>query len=193
MKQLYVSVDIEASGSIPAEYSMLSLGACLVTDTSKTFYVELKPINNNYMQEALDVCKLSMEALQREGIEPSIAMKSFAEWLDGLKARPIFVGYNAPFDWSFVNYYFHKYLGYNPFGHNAIDIKAYYMGMKRCRWKQTAKQRIPSYLKSKHRHTHNALQDSIEQAELFSNMLSLRVRANGRKSPRRTKQERMKV
>jgi ribonuclease T len=29
-REIYFSVDIEASGPIPGEYSMLSLGACLV-------------------------------------------------------------------------------------------------------------------------------------------------------------------
>jgi hypothetical protein len=32
--------------------------------------------------------------------------------------------FNAPFDWSFVNYYFHRFTGANPFGFTALDIKA---------------------------------------------------------------------
>ena len=40
----------------------------------------------------------------------------------------MFVGFNASFDWSFVNWYFHKFVGTNPFGVAALDIKAYYMG-----------------------------------------------------------------
>ena len=45
--ELYFSVDIESAGPIPGVYSMLSLGACVVNDTSQTFYVELKPITAN--------------------------------------------------------------------------------------------------------------------------------------------------
>ena len=48
-------------------------------------------------------------------------------WPETLETS-VFVGFNAPFDWSFVNYYFHRFLGHNPFGFTAVDIKAYYMG-----------------------------------------------------------------
>lgn len=173
-REVYVSVDIEASGPIPAEYSMLSLGACLVHNTAKTFYVELKPINTNYVKEALEVCGLSMEYLMQHGTEPDIAVKQFDQWVRTIEGRPVFVGFNTPFDWSFVNYYFYKYVGNNPFGHNALDIKAYWMGLRKTKWYQTSKQRIPAYLKSKLKHNHNALQDSIEQADLFANLLSVR-------------------
>ncbi len=70
MTEVYISVDIEASGPIPVEYSMLSLGACLVSNTQRNFYVELKPINSNYLQEALQVSGLSMEQLQKYGKPP---------------------------------------------------------------------------------------------------------------------------
>ena len=171
MKELYISVDVETAGPIPAEYSMLSLGACLVNDINKTFYVELKPINSNYIAEALDVCGLSMEYLIEFGTDPLTAMQAFNDWIAALKGRPVFVGFNTPFDWSFVNYYFIKYLGNNPFGHNALDLKAYYMGLMRCRWSQTVKGKIPARFKSKLPHTHNALQDAQEQAGLFANLL----------------------
>jgi DNA polymerase III epsilon subunit-like protein len=58
-------------------------------------------------------------------------MKRFSAWANELASQGetlVFVGFNAPFDWSFVNYYFHKYLGRNPFGFTALYIKAYYMG-----------------------------------------------------------------
>jgi len=66
-KETYISVDIEASGPIPEVYSMLSVGACVIGDTSKTFYVELKPLNDNYIQQALDVTGFSMEKLKKNG------------------------------------------------------------------------------------------------------------------------------
>jgi hypothetical protein len=51
--------------------------------------------------------------------------------------RPVFVGFNAAFDWSFVNYYFQRYLGENPFGFAALDIKSLYMGATGCAWEET--------------------------------------------------------
>jgi DNA polymerase III epsilon subunit-like protein len=68
------------------------------------------------------------------------AMTQFRAWLRGLggkDAKLVFVSFNAPFDWSFINYYFYKYLGENPFGFSALDIKAYYMGARYCAWSDT--------------------------------------------------------
>jgi hypothetical protein len=44
MKEVYISVDIEAAGPVPATYSMLSLGAALVHDLQTNFYVEFQPL-----------------------------------------------------------------------------------------------------------------------------------------------------
>ncbi len=176
--ELYISVDIEASGPIPGEYSMLSLGACVISDISKTFYVELKPINDNYIQRAVEVSKLSINELKIKGIEPAISMKDFEDWItrvcESKSNRPVFVAFNATFDWSFVNYYFHKFLGRNPFGISGLDIKAYYMGMKKCLWADTIKKKVRSDFPSKTKHTHHALDDAIEQAEIFEKMIATR-------------------
>lgn len=174
--ECYISVDIEASGPIPGEYSMLSLGAAVVGDTKNNFYVELKPINAKFIQRALDVSKFSMQELKEKGTEPNIAMKKFEDWVAGVcgDTRPVFVAFNATFDWSFVNYYFHRFLGRNPFGISGLDIKAYYMGLKGCAWGETVKRRVASDFPSSAKHTHNALDDAIEQAEIFGKMCLLK-------------------
>ena len=62
-------------------------------------------------------------------------MADFAAWVERVTPEgslPVFVGFNAPFDWMFVNEYFHRHLGRNPFGHVAVDIKAYAMGRDGC-------------------------------------------------------------
>ncbi|MER8349344.1 3'-5' exonuclease, partial [Acinetobacter baumannii] len=61
-------------------------------------------------------------------------MSRFRAWIDQIAGddTPVFVGFNAPFDWSFVNYYFHRYTGENPFGFTALDIKALWMGVSGC-------------------------------------------------------------
>lgn len=43
-KEVFISVDIEASGPIPGEYSLLSIGACMVDNPDESFYAELKPV-----------------------------------------------------------------------------------------------------------------------------------------------------
>lgn len=176
MKEHYISVDIEASGPIPGEFSMLSLGASVVDNDEKTFEVQFKPLNRNAVPEALAVTGFSLEALERSGIAPALAMSSFANWLqeslpDGAKA--VFVGLNTPFDWSFVNYYFVRFCGGNPFGHTALDIKALYMGATGCTWTQTTSSQMAQRLHPLKKGTHSALEDALYQAELFRLVLAL--------------------
>ncbi len=101
-------------------------------------------------------------------------MKQFADWVNNVTPennRPIFVAFNAPFDWMFVNEYFHRYLGDNPFGYSALDMKAFYMGLRGVAWSDTGFEKVTEYFKINHPLTHNALQDALDQAELFRKML----------------------
>jgi hypothetical protein len=77
------------------------------------------------------------------------------------------VGLNAPFDWSFVNYYFLKYLGVNPFGFTALDIKALFMGVTGCSWYDTRSSSISKRVHPTLKGDHDALHDARYQAELF--------------------------
>jgi ribonuclease T len=179
MKEVYISVDIEAAGPIPATYSMLSVGAALVHDLQTNFYVELRPINRKSVPAAMKVVGRTLKDFQRTGRDPKGAMIAFRDWIDFVakNGKPIFVGFNAAFDWAFVNYYFQQHLGDNPFGFGGIDIKSYYMGLSGCTWDDSRSSRIPSELKGSSRHTHNALDDAIEQGEMFRRM---RERAIGK-------------
>lgn len=177
-REVFISVDVETAGPIPGEYSMLSIGACLVEDPAVTFECQLKPINDNADPAALEVTGLSLERLRETGLEPRAAMTSFGAWVreaaDG--ATPVFVGFNAPFDWSFVNYYFHRFVGHNPFGFTALDIKALWMGVSGGSWADTRSSCIAEEVKPKLRGDHDALHDAKYQAELFRLTLERRVR-----------------
>ncbi len=97
-------------------------------------------------------------------------MRSFAEWIAEMSKKQVsvFVGFNAAFDWSFVSWYFHRYLGSNPFGIAGIDIKSYYMGKMGCSWDDTRSSTIKEQLQPlEYDQTHNALEDAIAQAKLF--------------------------
>jgi ribonuclease T len=169
-REVFISIDVETSGPIPGEYSLLSIGACDVDDATRVFSVELQPINKNADPKALEVSGLSLEELAKTGTPPKKAMVAFATWIQSFVKEtdtPVFVGFNAPFDWSFINYYFHKYLGVNPFGFSALDIKAYYMGMAGCSWRETRSSALDAELKPAHTSNHNALHDAQYQAEIF--------------------------
>ena len=167
--EVFISVDIEASGPIPGEYSMLSIGACDVYRPDRAFSCLIKPTSANAVPEAMAVTGLSLEDLSNDGLAPEIAMKQFAQWVGEVSGNgtPVLVGLNAPFDWSFVNYYFVRYLGLNPFGISALDIKALFMGAQKCSWKATRSSNMKSVTGAQGQGNHNALDDARFQAELF--------------------------
>ena len=128
--EFYIVVDIEASGPSPCKYSMLSLGAATLTDQPDSFYVEIKPDKEGCQQESMDVHGLSFQELKTSGTDPKAALESFAAWVRTVTpadAYPIFCAFNAPFDWMYVNDYFHCYLGYNPFGHKALVLLKHFI------------------------------------------------------------------
>lgn len=171
-QEVYISVDIEASGPIPGTYSMLSLGAVLVADPDVSFYVELQPISKEAVPEAMKVSGFGLEELERSGTPPQDAMTQFRAWVEDVAQgrKAVFVGFNASFDWAFVNWYFHTYLGENPFGIGALDIKAYYMGWAGCAWRETTSSQLPERLKPTDEASHHALDDARYQGEIFARL-----------------------
>lgn len=180
-RETFICVDVETAGPYPARYAMLSIGACLVTDPVSTFYAELKPDREDAQPDALSISGLNLDVLRKTGLDPASALSSFADWISGVVpegSRPVFVAFNAPFDWMFINDYFLRYLGANPFGHSALDIKAYFMGQQGVDWSDTSMQRISRHFLEEVHLTHNALRDAQDQAEVFHKILKLNPRFN---------------
>jgi len=173
--QNIISVDVETTGPYPAQYSLLSIGACTLLKPRRTFYVELKPARERVEPEALKISGLDLAQLAENGLPPEQAMERFEAWLKKITpqgVRPVFLAFNAPFDWMFVSEYFYHYLGRQPFGHMALDIKAFYMGMSGVSWPETSMKYIsPKYLDD-HQLSHNALMDAIDQADIFLKMVA---------------------
>lgn len=141
LNEVYISIDVETAGPNPGQYSLLAIGACKVWEPQKSFYVEIQPDKDAMQSEAYAIHGLKIDDLKVNGITPVKAMASFEAWLTEVVPEnlpPIFVAFNAPFDWMFVNEYFHTYLGYNPFGHTALDMKAFYMGLTGSKWRDTS-------------------------------------------------------
>jgi ribonuclease T len=168
--ECFISVDVETGGATPADYALLSIGACPVDDPETTFYAELKPEDKRSTQEALEVSKLSLDILETMGEPPAEALQRFADWVGEVVPagdRAVFVGFNAAFDWMFVADYFERYVGRNPFGYTALDIKAFAMGRLDCTWAETSMSVLgPKYLSGRPL-AHHALSDAQDQAALF--------------------------
>jgi DNA polymerase III epsilon subunit-like protein len=168
--EFFISVDIETAGPYPGDYSLLSIGACTLEEPRQPFYVELKPIHPALTDEAFAIHGLSLAELEQRGASPQEAMQRFAAWIAKVTPaghRPVMIAFNAPFDWMFVCDYFHRFLGWNPFGHTALDIKAYFMGKWDSTWAETSRRAIAQHIPDIQTLSHNALDDAIVQASLF--------------------------
>ena len=160
----YVMVDIEADGPIPGDYSMVALGAILVEPSlSTTFYGRLRPISEQWSAGALEVSGFSREQTLAFD-DPKIAMTAFDRWLatHGGK-RLVFISDNNGFDWQFVNWYFHHFLGNNPFGFSSQNLGSLYKGLVKDTF-QTFK-----HLR-KTAHTHHPVDDARGNAEALLHM-----------------------
>jgi DNA polymerase III epsilon subunit-like protein len=172
-----ISVDIEASGPSPSTGSLLSIGACLVDDPEVGVYLELRPSPDlPWDPGAEPIHGLSRDRLEREGLPPSDAMAQLAAWVEQNSGgrQPVFVGFNAPFDWMFVADYFWRHLGRNPFGVAALDLKSYFMAREGVgAWEETRRMHIDRRLGLEPDHTHHALEDARGQARLARILLGL--------------------
>jgi hypothetical protein len=182
----YVSVDIEADGPIPGPYSMLSLGAAVAGTQDaggftaadperQTFYRELRPITEEFVPQALAVSGLDRERLCRDGAEPAVALAEFTGWVREVSAgaQPVMCGYPASYDWTFLYWYLIRFTGSSPFGHSGcLDMKTLYATKAGVPLRAVAKGTMPRHLLSRRRHTHHALDDAIEQAELLANLMA---------------------
>src|SRR5947207_1778683 len=137
----FVIVDVESDGPIPAEYSMVCFGAVLFDAPGQSFYGQTRPVSDRFVREALAVSGFSREQHLCFD-DPKAVMETFATWLDQhSKGRAVFVSDNLAFDWQFINYYFHRFLGGNPFGFSGRRIGALYAALvkdasKATEWKK---------------------------------------------------------
>jgi len=160
----WFSVDVEADGPIPGDYSMIEIGAVVVEPgLTKTFHGRLRPISDKWDPPALAVSGYSRELTLKFG-DPKVVMQDFGDWIEAVsKGRPQFIADNNGFDWMFVCWYFHHFLGWNPFGYSSANINSLWKGMERdaCssfKWMRKTK------------HTHNPVDDARGNAEALLKM-----------------------
>jgi ribonuclease T len=173
-----ISIDVETAGPNPSDYAMLSIGACRIDQPDIAFYIELCPDREKIDPTALAISGLDPARLQEQGSPPGEAMQAFEAWVTQQTpagGQAIFVAFNAPFDWMFIADYFHRYLGRNPFGHRALDIKAYYMGRSGASWDRTTMADVTRELGLSISLSHNALEDARDQARIFRTLQQKRT------------------
>ena len=181
----YFSADVETDGPIPGPYSVLSFAIVYAgsfdgetflppSGARKSFYRELKPISDIYEIDALRVNGLDRNALVENGTAPETAMTEASRWVveTAGSASPVFVAYPLSFDWSWLYWYFIKFSSHgSPFGYSrCFDIKTALAVKAHRPISDAGRSRLPPALRPKQTHTHHALDDAIEQAEIFANV-----------------------
>lgn len=184
---VYFSADVETDGPIPGPYSMLSFAIVLAGTYDgeefkkppkyDTFYCnELRPISDEFEQEALDVNGLDRKRLFITGADPRIAMSEAYEWVRRASGTgsPVLVAYPVSFDWSWLFWYFIRFSkNGSPFGHSrCFDIKTAVAVKSGRQISHSSRSKLPTNLLSNRPHTHRALDDAIEQAEIFANVFT---------------------
>lgn len=155
----WIMVDIEADGPAPGDYSMVCLGAVVVEPgLQRTFYGQFRPISERFVPGALAVSGFTREETLAFD-DPATVMAGFRDWIAQCgRGRPMFVSDNNGFDWQFVNWYFHHFLGDNPFGHSSTNLGSLYKGLV-----QDMRQNFKHLRVSPH--THHPVDDARGNAE----------------------------
>jgi len=154
-------VDVETDGAAAGLHNMVWFGAVKVEPELKTtFEGKCKPIfpKNEKTHEALAVSGLTyLECLRFP--DPKETMQQFLDWINETNiGKPMFFSDNNGFDFSFINFYFWKYLNQNPFGWSSTNLNSLWKGMEKSVFKN-----IKSLRKT--RHDHNPVNDALGNAE----------------------------
>lgn len=160
----FIVVDVESDGQAPGINSMVCFGAVIVEPSlTKTFYGKTKPISDIWNPESLAISGFSRED-HLTFDDPIEVMTEFAEWIKvNSKNKPVLISDNNGYDFAFINYYFHRFYGSNPFGWTSRRIGDLYCGMKKdssASWKHLRKTK----------HDHNPVNDAMSNAEAILEM-----------------------
>lgn len=194
-REIYFSTDVETDGPIPGPNSMMSLGSAAFLPNGtlvSTFSINLAPLEGASPDpDTLEWWKAHPDAYQaatHSQRDPQSAMEMFSNWVretaqlhDGQgtsgSLSPVFVGFPAGFDFLFVYWYLIRFTGKSPFSFSALDGKTYAMALLGNPYRKSTKRNyLKEWFPKNSPHTHVAVQDAIEQGEIFCNMLRYRDR-----------------
>ncbi len=164
----YIVVDVESDGGLLGVNSMVCFGAVLIDKEGKlhkTFYGKLQPISNDYNPEALAISGFTRK--EHETFEDPIkVMHRFAKWIEeNSVGKPTLLSDNNGYDASWMNYYFLRFVGNNPFGWTSRRI-----GDMFCGFFNDGKYQWKKHRKTKH--THNPVDDAKGNAEALLYLIS---------------------
>lgn len=157
----YIMVDVESDGPAPGLFSMVCFGAVVVEPGLKeTFYGKTAPISLAFNPEALAISGFTRKQ-HEEFKDANIAIAEFYKWVKEVGGKnPRFISDCLTGDWGFINYYFYKYIGENPFGYSGRRLSDLICGFNKdmhTKWKSKKDKRL----------LHDPVFDAIENAKIF--------------------------
>ena len=180
MSEIYISIDCETSGPCPGLHDLLSFGAAAFDAPHETpidtFYATLKPVTNVFAHDTFEWWNkpeqaAAWDALHKNQEDVDDVLPRFNVWLTELKKKYgsiTAVAYPAGFDFTWLYWHLHRYGGGSPLGFSCLDIKSYAAAALGLGYRKTVKTAMPAeWFDSNRPHTHNALDDAIEQGVTF--------------------------
>jgi hypothetical protein len=167
-----IMIDVEATGACPGKFSLLQIGAVVLTGESE-FFTTVRPLKT----AQIDPQTMRAIGLTEEDISdydwPPNAMESFDNWLCGISsdnggARLTAWSDNPAFDWQFINYYLHDYLDANMLGFSMRRIGDLWAGYNGNPCDHTGWKGLRDTW-----HSHNALDGARGNAEALNKILDM--------------------
>ncbi len=193
-KVLFASVDIEADGPSTFDSNMVELGISFFTTDEYDSYKEVDSFYSTVKQipgkngdadtiQWLKDNKVYERAINEFSVEPSEVFNKLAMKLNELsKEYNIqWVAYPSAYDWQWINYYWYRfvdksvltdvnYIYRHPYSAKCIStLFSNYCSINNINNKQD-KEKLWKTLSQNKEHTHNALDDAIEQGIGFFNL-----------------------
>ena len=185
--EIYVSTDIEADGPFPGPHSMLSLASVAMWPDETVvseFSVNLQelpetqphPVTTKWWAEFPE----AYAEARRDPEPPETALPRYAEWIESLPARAVFVAYPVAWDFGWVYSYLLRFAGRCPFGHSGLDVKTLAMAALERPFRDSTKNQFPAeWCETEGLRAHVALDDARQQGVMFCRILkALRQRQN---------------
>lgn len=176
----YVSLDVETNGPAPGLHSMLSFGvAAFLEDGTMVDTFTRNLFEDTGAGRDEDTMRWwakqpdAWAKVQENRVYPRDAIHDFLTWMAKIQ-NPVIVAYPSGFDFTFLYWYCVKYsrVSGSGIGFSCIDAKTYAFAILGGSFRDASKKNFPKAWFPPHvKHTHVALEDAIEQGQLFINML----------------------
>ncbi len=193
----YFSIDVETDGPAPGINNMLTIGVAAFSGEDgghyESFYRRLALLPDLKSDPKTMTWWINQDEKAREeafGSGPLLprmagppyrvpaydVVLELAAWIDRVaisaqSRRRIAMAWPATFDFGFINYYFHRFLGENPLGYAALDLRSYVMGlMRKHGYNEVREEQVNSLFGEVDKSDltpHIAIDDAIRQGRLF--------------------------